>query len=120
VAHLKARHFRDIQFATWREDWPELREKAIHNIRAMVQRASEDGGTAVVIPARTTRGGREQDWLEGLSYVYNGKGFAPHPMFERWVDEQIRIAIAHFNNQPLPAGIISVPQPIHRRHPRSH
>ncbi len=120
VAHLKARHFRDIQFATWREDWPELREKAIHNIRAMVQRASEDGGTAIVIPARTTRGGREEDWLEGLSYVYNGKGFAPHPMFERWVDEQIRIAIAHFNNQPLPAGIISVPKPIHHRHPERH
>jgi sirohydrochlorin ferrochelatase len=120
VARLKARHFRDIQYATWREDWPELREKAIQNIRTMVERAAQDGGTPIVIPARTTRGGREEEWLKGLNYVYNGKGFAPHPTFERWVEEQILIAMAHFNNQPVPAGIISVPKSLHHYHPGRH
>ncbi len=116
AARLKAKHFRDIQYATWREDWPQLREKAIKTIRSMVEKASEDGGTAIVIPARTTRGGREEEWLKGLNYVYNGNGFAPHPMFERWVEEQILIAMAYFNKQEPPAGILSRSRPALHQH----
>ncbi|MCI0708385.1 MAG: hypothetical protein L0Y80_12975 [Ignavibacteriae bacterium] len=109
VAKLKGKPFKQILSATWREDWPELREKAIENIRSMVKTASEDGGTAIVIPARTTRGGREEEWLKGLKYVYNGNGFAPHKLFVRWVEEQILLSLAHFNNAEPPAGIVSTP-----------
>ena len=106
-ARLKGKSFRAIRSATWREDWPELREKAIQHIRAIVQQASDDGGAAIIIPARTTRGGPEEEWLNGLSYVYNGNGFAPHPMFVRWVEEQILLSLAHFNKSEPPPGIIS-------------
>jgi sirohydrochlorin ferrochelatase len=107
ASNLKAKRFRGIQYATWREDWPELRQKAIENVRSMLTEASRDNGVAIVIPARTARGGREEEWLAGLKFLYNGKGFAPHPMFTRWVEEQILLSLAHFNNQPPPPGLLS-------------
>ena len=46
--------FRDIQYYTWREDWPEKRQKAVAVIRQMIEAASRDGGTAILVPERTT------------------------------------------------------------------
>lgn len=83
--------FRDIQFHTWREDWPDKREKSIEVIRKMVKDASLDGGAAIVIPARTTGKGHPE-LLKGLEFRY-GTGFAPHPNFPKWVDEKIQDGI---------------------------
>lgn len=99
TAQREGHSFRDIQYGTWREDWPELRKAAIENIRGMVQKASENDGTAIVIPARTTQGGHAQRWLSDLEFVHNGKGFAPHPLFVEWVEEQIDKALNHFNSR---------------------
>lgn len=80
--------FRAVRVATWREDWPEKRAPWIARVRAMVEEATGDGGQALVIPARTTGRGPEQEFLAGLDYAL-GEGFAPHPLFAQWVEAQI-------------------------------
>lgn len=80
--------FRAIRIATWREDWPGKRAPWIAKVRAMVEEATRDGGRALVIPARTNAHGPERQFLEGLDFAL-GSGFAPHPLFARWVEEQI-------------------------------
>ncbi len=85
--------FRAIKVATWREDWPDKREPWIEKVRTMVKEAQKQGGRALVIPARVTSEGHEKKFLAGLDYAL-GSGFAPHPLFVQWVDEQIKAGIA--------------------------
>lgn len=85
--------FRAIHVGTWREDWPGKREPEVAAIRALVEQAARDGGRALVIPARTTAQGPERELLEGLTFEL-GTGFAPHPLFEAWFEEQITTAAA--------------------------
>lgn len=87
--------FRAIKVATWREDWPDKRAPWIEKVRAMVEEAKSHGGRAIVIPARTTGEGPEKKFLSGLEFDL-GSGFAPHPMFVQWVDEQIKAGLAQF------------------------
>ncbi len=54
----------------------------------MIEEASRDGGTAILVPERTTGQGHADDLLEGMSYRY-ATGFAPHPNFLKWVEGQI-------------------------------
>lgn len=98
AAHMQSAgksEFHAIRVATWREDWPEKREPNIREIRDMVEEAGKDGGRAIVIPARTTGQGSEEEFLSGLEYDL-GSGFAPHPLFVQWVDEQIKTGLAQF------------------------
>lgn len=85
--------FRAIQFGTWREDWPGKRQVWVKDIRRMVEEAGQDGGRAIVIPARTTGQGPARELLSGLSFELSS-GFAPHPLFAKWVEEQVREGIA--------------------------
>jgi len=94
--------FRAIKFGTWREDWPDKREPEIAAIRAMVEEGSRDGGRVIVIPARTTSEGPEDELLQGLTYVL-GSGFAPHRLFEAWVEGQIRDGVAILRGTAKPA-----------------
>lgn len=79
--------FREIRVATWREDWPDKRELWVARVRSWVEQAGRDGDV-IVIPARTNGSGPETKLLAGLNYRL-GTGFAPHPLFARWVDEQV-------------------------------
>ena len=79
--------FRDILYQTWREDWPEKRAPHILAIREMVEAAQRDDGVALIIPARTTGKGPADEYLEGLTYRA-GTGFAPHPLFAKWVEQE--------------------------------
>lgn len=94
--------FRDIKVHTWREDWPEKRKETIPAIREMVREAGANGGTALVIPARTAAQGRAAAYLDGLDYRY-GEGLAPHPAFEAWVREQIETGIQQLQGRPTEA-----------------
>jgi sirohydrochlorin ferrochelatase len=85
--------FRAIRSATWREDWPDKRAPEVAAIRAMVAEAARDGGRAIVIPARTSAQGFESNFLDGLAFTL-GEGFAPHPLFERWLDAQVQAGVA--------------------------
>lgn len=89
------KEFHAIRVATWREDWPDKRAPWVDKMRAMVEDAKKEGGRAIVIPARTTGQGPEDKFLSGLEYDL-GSGFAPHPMFVQWVDEQVRAGLARF------------------------
>lgn len=89
------KEFHAIRVATWREDWPDKRAPWVDKIRAMVEDAKKEGGRAIVIPARTTGQGPEDKFLSGLEYDL-GSGFAPHPKFVQWVDEQVRTGLARF------------------------
>lgn len=91
--------FRAIRVGTWREDWPDKREAWVGHIRAMVQEAGEQEGRAIVVPARTIGEGSERRFLEGLQYDL-AAGFAPHPLFVQWVEEQIRIGAAQLSQTP--------------------
>ena len=84
--------FRAIRYHTWREDWPDKRGAAIEAIRAMVEDAARDGGTALVLPVRTIGRGPEEKYLQGLTYRY-GTGFAPHPGFVKWLEDVIEQGI---------------------------
>jgi sirohydrochlorin ferrochelatase len=84
--------FRAIKTATWREDWPEKRRPAVERVRALIQEASGDAGRALVLPARTLGQGPERRLLEGLAFEL-GEGFAPHPLFARWAQEQVSAAL---------------------------
>lgn len=97
LAKSKGLNFKDFKFENWREDWPDLREERIQNVRDMVTEASEKNGTAIVIPARTTKGGHAQKWLAGLDFKHDGEGFAPHPLFTAWVESLIQESLDHFN-----------------------
>ena len=85
--------FRAVRVATWREDWPEKRAPWIERVREMVKEATRDGGRALVIPARTNAQGHERAFLAGLEFEL-GEGFAPHPLFARWVEKQIQAGAA--------------------------
>lgn len=107
TATEKGYNFRDFKFENWREDWPDMREKHIANVRSMVTEASEDGGTAIVVPARTTRGGHAQRWLGDLEFKHNGEGFAPHPLFVEWVEGLIHESLEYFNNGEIPENNVA-------------
>lgn len=81
--------FRAIQTGTWREDWPDKRAPELAALREKVEEASRDGGRAIVIPARTAAQGEEKGFLKGLAFEL-GNGFAPHPLFARWIEERIQ------------------------------
>jgi len=92
--------FRDIRVATWREDWPDKREPWVAKVRGWVEQASRDGDV-IVIPARTNGTGPEATLLSGLNYRL-GAGFAPHPLFARWVEEQVEQALdARVSSMPV-------------------
>jgi len=82
--------FRRVQVMTLREDWPEKREEAEHRIRAFVERARDDGGTAIVIPFRVQGFGPYALVLEGLDYISDGQGLIPHASVTQWIAGQIK------------------------------
>ncbi len=94
-------NFRAIRTGTWREDWPDKRAPEVAAIRRMVEDATRDGGRALVIPARTAEQGNEREFLKGLNFEL-GTGFAPHPLFARWVEEKIREGAAKLEASGLP------------------
>jgi len=82
-------NFRAIKVATVREDWPDKRERAVADVRKMVEDAQRDGGRALVISNRIAGAGPYRRFLAGLDYVLNDQGIAPHPNLTRWIEEQI-------------------------------
>jgi sirohydrochlorin ferrochelatase len=83
------RRFRAIQVATVREDWSEKRERAVANVRTMIEEAGRDGGRALVISNRIVGTGPYRKLLSGLDYTLNDRGIATHPNLTRWVEKQI-------------------------------
>ena len=79
--------FKAVKYQTWREDWKDKRGTRIDSVKQMVIDANKDGGTALIIPARTTGEGPTKRFLGDMKYKA-GKGFAPHPLFPKWIEDQ--------------------------------
>lgn len=83
---------KSIQAATVGEDWPELREKAAGEVRALIDEESQHG-RLLVIADRLYDSGPYKKLLAGLDYVLNAKGLA-YPSLGRWLEEEIENASA--------------------------
>jgi hypothetical protein len=89
---------RAIRAATVREDWPEQREKAVNDVRRMIQDASQHG-RALVIANRLYGSGPYRTLFDGLEYTLNDKGLA-HPVLTEWLETGIA-RTARLLAQPL-------------------
>ncbi|CAI2719322.1 hypothetical protein [Nitrospina watsonii] len=81
--------FKLIRGLTVREDWPDKHEKALKEIRALIEGGSKDGRT-LIISNRLYGSGRYDEFFDGLEYEMNRKGLALHSNMTRWLDEGIR------------------------------
>lgn len=81
--------YRLVAVETLREDWPDKRDVAVQKIRAFVENAGREGGRALVIPFRVTGFGPYAEVLQGMTYVSNGLGLAPHANVTRWLRDQV-------------------------------
>jgi sirohydrochlorin ferrochelatase len=104
AAGIRARAaFRRVQVETLREDWPDKRAEAQARIRAFVQRAVQEGGTAIVIPFRVQGFGPYAEVLDGLDYVADKQGLIPHPEVTKWIEHEISALEAGPFRSTLPA-----------------
>ncbi|MCH7761564.1 hypothetical protein IIA15_09245 [candidate division TA06 bacterium] len=85
--------FQRVLTATLREDWPEKRDRAVEELRKMVEEVNEEGGEALIIANRINGPGPTENYLQGLSYRFNGEGFLPHPNFIKILKRQIEEGI---------------------------
>ena len=91
VTKMKANggdEFNAIHYQTWQEDWDDKRGERINAVLKLVNEANKKGGSTIIIPARTTGKGRASSFLKDVNYKA-GTGFAPHPLFSKWVEQQI-------------------------------
>lgn len=88
----KKGYFKEVEVATWRSDAPkEIKERAIRELRTMVEMSGKDG-KVIVIPHLLAMGGVESEIVEalkGLAYAFNGKTLLPHSNITRWVEMQV-------------------------------
>jgi hypothetical protein len=76
-----------LRAATVREDWPEKRDKAVAENRAMIQHASNNG-RVLVIANRLYGSGPYRKLFDGLEYTMSEKGLA-HPVLTQWLETGI-------------------------------
>jgi hypothetical protein len=90
AAVIRARApFRRVQAETLREDWPDKRKLSEQRIRAFVERATKEGGVAIVLPFRVQGFGPYAEVLHDLRYVADGKGLIPHAEVSKWIEQQV-------------------------------
>ncbi|MCF6156896.1 MAG: hypothetical protein E3K36_17040 [Candidatus Brocadia sp.] len=86
-------NFKKVKVATWRSDAPEeIRERAIQELRTMVEMSGKEG-MVIVIPHLLATGGVESEIvaaLKGLPYIFSGKTLLPHSNITRWIEMQIQ------------------------------
>ena len=92
IQEMSAGKFKEVKYQTWREDWKDKRGTRIDSVKQMVIEANKAGGTAIIIPARTTGEGPTKRFLGEMKYKA-GKGFAPHPLFPEWIESQMHKGI---------------------------
>ena len=85
----RASSFKQIECLTVRDDAPEpIRSQATAELRAVVERAAQQGNKVLVVPLLISYGGIEegiQKRLEGLSYVMSPQALLPDGRLADWV-----------------------------------
>lgn len=79
--------FKAIKAATVREDWPKQREKAVAEVRTMIE-VDAKSGRVLVIANRMYGSGPYKKMLKGLEYILNEKGLVG-PALTQWLEEGI-------------------------------
>lgn len=78
-----------IDYLTVRDDAPEpIRSRATAELRAAVQRTSDQGNKVLIVPLLISYGGIEagiRKRLEGLPYEMSPQGLLPHDRLVHWV-----------------------------------
>ncbi len=98
--------FTDVTGITLQDDAPpEIRDANIAKLRKMVEQATADGKTVLVVTnligTRSIQSKLRKD-LKGLDYRFNKKGIAQHPNFvEEWMSETIREQFENAANEAL-------------------
>ncbi|MDX1251237.1 MAG: hypothetical protein IDH49_03105 [Gammaproteobacteria bacterium] len=87
------RPFKAIKAMALREDWPELREKSLAEIKEEIRKGNENGGAVLLISNRLYGSGPYKEMLSGSEFRMNGQGLAPHPALTRWLEQGIENAI---------------------------
>ena len=77
-----------VKAMTVREDWPELREKAVKEVRELIEESNKTG-RVLVISNRLYGPGPYPKMLDGLDFEFNGKGFLS-PIITDWLDQSIQ------------------------------
>jgi len=104
ITHIKKMlklPFRDIIAATVREDWPDKREEAVAQVKALIKKGNRDGRVLIVVN-RLFGSGPYAHLLEGETYKMNRNGFLPHPMITLWLEKGINRAVRTFSREKMP------------------
>ncbi len=79
---------KSIKAMTVREDWPELRKKAVKKVRELIEESNKTG-RVLVISNRLYGPGPYPKMLAGLDFELNGKGFLS-PAIAHWLEQSIQ------------------------------
>lgn len=83
--------FKAVHAATVREDWPDLREKAVADVRKLIEESGRNG-RVLVIANRLYGSGPYQKMFKGLEFQMNSKGLV-HPVIRQWLEAGIQQTI---------------------------
>ena len=84
--------FKNIKGMALREDWPDKREKALNEIKNIIEEGNKRG-RVIVISNRLYGSGPYKHFLKGLNFEMNSKGLAPHPNLTSWLEKGIASVI---------------------------
>ena len=84
--------FKNIKGMALREDWPDKREKALNEIKNIIEEGNKRG-KVIVISNRLYGSGPYKHFLKGLDFELNSKGLAPHPNLTSWLEKGIASVI---------------------------
>lgn len=103
MRQLGGSDFRAIATGTWREDWPDKRKQAVEAMRQRVLAAQQEGGRALVIPARINGQGAADHYLKGLDFGW-GQGFVQTPWFVDWIEQEVGLGVAQLTGKSRLGG----------------
>jgi len=84
--------FKNIKGMALREDWPDKREKALNEIKNIIDEGNKRG-RVIVISNRLYGSGPYKHFLKELDFEMNSKGLAPHPNLTSWLEKGIASVI---------------------------
>lgn len=117
IQERKVPPFREVRVATWREDWPEKREKEVKEIKDWIQKVREAGATPIVVGVRTEGHDPARRFLKGVEFVHVDQTFSHHPNFSLWMERKVDQFVESLlkDDPPSPQPSRSAEAPAHHR-----
>ena len=89
----KGRFYEVIPFTLQDDASPNVRAKNVKRLRETVEMSMSEGRQVLVVTNLMSTGiiqAKVERDLEGLSYIFNGKGLVEHPYFVEWIKHQVK------------------------------